>query len=87
MSTIRVSTQYDGKAKVATVDMDEEPGLAEIYHVKRPPCWVVFADGKKVSERSGQVGFAEMFGMLDKALEPAVPTPQSGYTAGNAPVA
>jgi thioredoxin 1 len=59
---------YDGRAKIAKVNVDEQRELAVKYHVRSIPYLLVFKDGQKVGEQVGAVGKAQLAGMLDKAL-------------------
>ena len=59
---------YEGRAKIAKINVDEQRELAVKYHVRSIPYLLVFKDGEKVAEQIGAVGKAQLAGMLDKAL-------------------
>jgi thioredoxin 1 len=68
LSTIRVSDDYKGKAKVASVDIDDERELMSRFNISNVPCLNVFQSGSRVSEHNGYAGMDKMTGMLDQAL-------------------
>ena len=47
---------YQGRAKIAKVNVDHNRALAAKYHVRSIPYLVVFKDGEKVGEQIGAVG-------------------------------
>ncbi|KAF1015075.1 MAG: Thioredoxin 1 [Stenotrophomonas maltophilia] len=59
---------YQGRAKIAKVNVDNNRALAAKYHVRSIPYLVVFKGGQKVGEQIGAVGKAQLAGLLDKAL-------------------
>ena len=59
---------YQGRAKIAKVNVDHNRAMAAKYHVRSIPYLVVFKDGEKVGEQIGAVGKAQLAGLLDKAL-------------------
>lgn len=59
---------YQGRAKIAKVNVDHNRALAAKYHVRSIPYLVVFKDGEKVAEQIGAVGKAQLAGLLEKAL-------------------
>ena len=60
-----LAQEYEGKAKVAKLDVDENPDLAERYGVQSIPTLLVFKDGQVVEQRIGALPKAEMARMLD----------------------
>ncbi len=50
---------YQGRAKIAKVNVDHNRALAAKYHVRSIPYLVVFKDGEKVGEQIGAVGKAQ----------------------------
>lgn len=56
---------YAGRAKVAKLDVDEAPEVAEKFGVQSIPTLLVFKDGKVVDQRVGALPQAEMARMLD----------------------
>lgn len=59
---------YDGRAKIAKVNVDEQRELAVKYHVRSIPMLLVFKDGEIVNQQIGAVGKAQLAGLLDRAL-------------------
>jgi len=59
---------YNGRAKIAKVNVDEQRELAAKYHVRSIPMMLVFKDGEVQAQQIGAVGKAQLAGMLDKAL-------------------
>ncbi len=59
---------YDGRAKIAKVNVDDQRELAAKYHVRSIPYLVMFKDGQKVGEQIGAVGKAQLSGLIEKAL-------------------
>ena len=57
--------EYEGKAKVAKLDVDENPDLAERYGVQSIPTLLVFKDGRVVEQRIGALPKAEIARMLE----------------------
>ena len=48
-----IADEYDGKAVVAKVNVDENAPLASMFQVMSIPTMVLFKDGKKVEEIHG----------------------------------
>lgn len=59
---------YEGKLKIAKVNVDENRATAVKYHVRSIPMLLVFKDGEVQAQQIGAVGKAQLAGMLDKAL-------------------
>ena len=59
---------YNGRAKIAKVNVDQNRALAAKYHVRSIPMLLVFKDGEVQAQQIGAVGKAQLAGMLDKAL-------------------
>ena len=57
--------ELDGKAVVAKINVDEQPGLAEKFSVTSIPTLVVFKDGKAVKKSIGVISKAEIIALLD----------------------
>ncbi len=62
-----VAQQYDGKAKVVKVDIDESPELAQQFRVSAVPTLLVFSGGNVVSEAMGFQSKKQLAAMLDQA--------------------
>lgn len=60
-----LASEFKDKAKVAKVDVDANPELAQRYGVQSIPTLLVFKDGEVVEQRIGALPKAEMARMLD----------------------
>jgi thioredoxin 1 len=65
-----LATAYAGRAKVAKLNVDENPDLAQAHGVRSIPTLLVFRDGKVVDQQIGAVPQTSMARMLDQQLEP-----------------
>ena len=63
-----IAKQYDGKAKVGKVNVDEERGLAEKYMVMSIPTVLVIKNGEVVDTLVGLRPIDDYTEALDKAL-------------------
>lgn len=63
-----LAKQYDGKAKVGKVNVDEERGLAEKYMVMSIPSVMVFKNGEVVDTLVGLRPLEDYTDALDKVL-------------------
>ena len=64
----QVAEEYEGKAKVGKVDIDEQTELAQQYQVMTIPTLMVFKNGEIVDTIVGAVPKATLKQMLDKHL-------------------
>jgi thioredoxin 1 len=76
-----IATEYQGRAKVAKLEVDTAPALAQKYGVQAIPTLMFFKDGKVIDQSLGVVSKRELQGKLEKLL-PATP-PTSAPVAGN----
>jgi thioredoxin 1 len=60
--------EYEGRAKVAKLDVDEAPEVAERYGVQSIPTLLLFKDGRVVEQRIGALPRGEMARMIDGHL-------------------
>lgn len=65
----QLSNDYDGKAIIAKVDVDEHNELAQEYGVMSIPTVKIFKSGEEVDSRVGFAGEEGYTSMIDKALE------------------
>ena len=56
-----------GRALVLKVDTQAHPDMAELYQIKSIPHFVVFRNGKQVSQSSGVAQRPEMRAWLERA--------------------
>lgn len=65
------ATEYDGRLKVAKVDVDDNQNLAMRYSIMSIPTLGVFRDGQMVDRIVGYMPKAELKRRLDGALQTA----------------
>ena len=59
---------YDGKIRIAKVNVDHNRATAIKYHVRSIPMLLLFKDGQVQATQIGAVGKAQLSQMIDKAL-------------------
>ncbi len=64
----QLAQEYDGRVKVANVDVDESPATAQRYGVRGVPSLFVFKQGEVVAQQVGAVAKKTLSDMLDGAL-------------------
>ena len=64
----KLADEYDKKAKVGKVNIDEEELLAAKYGVMSIPCFVIIKDGKVVDQSLGAMPKEALEEKLKKAL-------------------
>ena len=64
----QVAAEFEGRAVVGKVDVDEEPGLAQRFGVMSIPTLVVIKDGKVVEQAVGARGRADVAAMIERHL-------------------
>ena len=60
-----LATEYDGKAKIGKLDVDNNQQTAFRYQVRGIPALLLFKGGKVVDQRVGAVPKSELAKMLD----------------------
>lgn len=65
----QLAQQYADRVKVAKVDIDEHPALAERYSVQSIPTIMLFKDGKVTARDVGAKPLASFTAMIDANLE------------------
>lgn len=63
-----LAEEYEGRAKICKVDVDENEGLAEKYGIMSIPTVFVFNGGKAVEHSVGVKTRQELKDMIDKTL-------------------
>ena len=63
-----IAVEFDGKAVVGKVNVDEEPGLAQRFGVMSIPTLIVLKGGKVVEQAIGARGKADVAAMLNRHL-------------------
>ncbi|MCX2163637.1 thioredoxin [Corynebacterium auriscanis] len=61
-----LAAQYDGKATIAKVNVDEERGLAAQFQVMSIPALMIFKAGERVAEFNGAQPMNKLQAHLDK---------------------
>ena len=64
----QLAEEYDGKVKIAKVNVDHNRATAMKYHVRSIPMLLLFKDGQVQATQIGAVGKAQLSQMIDKAL-------------------
>lgn len=64
----QVAAEYEGRAVVGKVDVDEEPGLAQRFGVMSIPTLIVLKGGKVVEQAVGARGRADVAAMIERHL-------------------
>lgn len=65
----QLSSEYDGRAKVGKLDVDESPDIARQYGVMSIPTLMVFKGGKVAAKVVGALPKPKLNEMLDNALK------------------
>ncbi len=60
-----IAEEYDGRAKVCQIEIEESAVLAAEYEVNVVPTFVVFREGKPVNYASGVLGKEVLIEMLE----------------------
>ena len=63
-----LAAEYDGKIKVAKVDVDSNPNSAAAMGVRGIPALFIFKDGQVVSNRAGAAPKALLQSWIDDAI-------------------
>lgn len=64
----QLAAEYDGKAVVGKIDVDEEGALAQQFGIMSIPCVVILKDGKEVARKVGAMPKSAYAAALDAAL-------------------
>lgn len=68
---LALAGEYEGRAKVLTVDIDQSPFLARQLGIQSVPTFLVFHQGRPVSGKAGALKKAQ----LAELIEPVLPRP------------
>ena len=63
-----LSTELEGKVKIAKVDVDSNPNSAASMGVRGIPALFIFKDGKVVSNRAGAAPKAALQGWIEESI-------------------
>jgi len=64
----QLADEYEGKAKVAKLDIDESPETARRFQIRGVPTILVFKGGKVVDQQVGLAPKTVLAGKIDSAL-------------------
>lgn len=63
-----LASEYEGRIKVAKMNVDENPATPTKFAVRGIPTLILFKDGKVLEQKVGAVPKAQLADMLKKAL-------------------
>jgi len=63
-----LSKEYEGKIKIAKVDVDSNPNAAAAMGVRGIPALFIFKDGQVVSNRAGAAPKAALQSWIDQSI-------------------
>ena len=63
-----LAAEYDGKIKVAKVDVDSNPNSAAAMGVRGIPALFIFKDGQVISNRAGAAPKAALKSWIDSSI-------------------
>ena len=61
----RLADEYENKATIVKVDIDEQAGLAQEYGIMSVPTLLIFKDGKIVQQTSGYQPYNRLKQLLE----------------------
>ena len=64
----QVADEYVGKVKVGTIDIDDNPGIAQRYGIKGVPTLFVFKAGEVVGKMVGAAPKQNISALVQRAL-------------------
>lgn len=64
----QLADEYEGKVKVAKLDIDESPGTAQKFGIRGVPTLYVFKGGEVVGQQVGAAPKNTIAQMMDRAL-------------------
>ncbi|MBF8299364.1 MAG: thioredoxin [Dehalococcoidia bacterium] len=64
----QIASEYEGKLKVAKVDVDANPQTPQNYGIRGIPTLLIFKDGKLVEQIVGAVPKKLLIGKIDAVL-------------------
>jgi thioredoxin 1 len=63
-----LATEYDGKAVIGKLNVDENPAIAETYGIRSIPTMLVFKGGEIVDKIVGAVPKTTISGKIDAQM-------------------
>ena len=64
----QLAEEFDGRAKIAKVDIDQSPGIAARYFIRGVPTVLVLKGGREVGKQVGLAPRKKYVAMLEKGL-------------------
>ncbi|MCA9028054.1 MAG: thioredoxin [Planctomycetaceae bacterium] len=64
-----LSNDFEGRAKVAKLDVDQSPNMAAKYQVDAIPRFFVFKDGKVAGRIEGTASYRELAELLEQSID------------------
>ena len=64
----QLAEEYQGKAEVVKVDLDQNKGNAKQYKIRSIPTVLVFKDGQEVERIVGRASYEEFSNAVEKQL-------------------
>ncbi len=64
----QLAGEYEGKAKIYKVDVDQNPDLAQQYNIMSIPALLLFKDGKEAGKIVGHAAKPKIADLIDRAL-------------------
>ena len=65
-----IADEYDGKVKVAKLNIDENPNTPPKFGIRSIPTMVLFRGGQEIARRSGAMPAGQIVSWLRSALQP-----------------
>ena len=66
-----LATEYEGKALIAKVDVDENAELSQQYQVRSIPTILILKDGEVVDKHVGVASKKQLMDKIEAQLQPA----------------
>jgi len=63
-----LANEFDGKARIAKMNVDDNPATPGKFGIRAIPTLIVFKGGEVVEQVTGAVGKTQLVAMLNKAL-------------------
>ena len=64
----QLADEYEGRAKVVKLDIDESPNTARRFSIRGVPTILVFKGGEVVQQQVGMAPKTVLAGLIDKSL-------------------